>query len=61
MAIAISHSNSLVHVIINFSSCEKCSWKQLFVVGSTTELKRKLFEQNLSCRAPTLVQSRDRY
>jgi len=38
-----------------------CSWKQLFAVGSTTEVKSKSFEQRSSCKAPTLVRSSDRY
>ena len=32
-----------------------CSWKQLFAVGSTTEVKQTSFEQRSSCKAPTLA------
>jgi len=38
-----------------------CSWKQLFAVGSTTEVKYKSFEKQSSCRAPTVAQLSDRY
>jgi len=34
-----------------------CLWKQLFAVGSTTEVKYKSFEQRSSCKVPTLAQS----
>jgi len=36
-----------------------CSWKQLFAVGSTTEVKLKSFKQRSSCKAPTLGRSRN--
>ena len=38
-----------------------CSWKQLFAVGSTAEVKYKSFEKQSSCRMPILAQSSDRY
>jgi len=41
--IARFHSNSLVHVILTIFPAVRmglsCSWKQLFAVGSTTEVK----------------------
>ena len=63
--IAIFHYNRLVHVILTIFPAVRmglsCSWKQLFAVGSTTEVKQKSSEQRSSCKVPTLAWSRDRY
>ena len=65
--IAISHSTSQYWI----SACDtifpavrmglSCSRKQLFAVGSTTEVKFKSFKKQSSCRTPILVWSSDRY
>ena len=57
-------NTGLVHVI-QFFPAERmglsCSWKQLFAVSSTTEVKRKSFKLISSCRASKLVQLSDCY